>query len=249
MLKYTISTHLDDPLTTLTHRDLIRCKPFLKKLYTEWYSQFKKECDNFSIKRVLEIGSGGGFLDEVMPGVTTSDILPLPHCTMAFSAEKIPFSDESLSAIVMLNVFHHIPKPYLFLSEAQRVLAQGGKIVMIEPANSIWGRFIYKNFHHEPFDEKGGWEVISTGPMSSSNQALPYIYFERDRTKFEKEFLHLKIEKLYYHTPLRYIVSGGVSRCAMVPSWSFGFFKAFDRFLSACTKQLCLFETVVLTKV
>ena len=37
---------------------------------------------------------------------------------------------------------------------------------MIEPANSVLGRFIYKNFHHEPFDETGEREIKPGNPST-----------------------------------------------------------------------------------
>lgn len=246
-LKYDIKTHLDDPATTLSHREIIKSKPFLKKIYLEWYNVLKEETKQYNASEILEIGSGGGFLDEVIPGIITSDILPLPHCKMTFSAEKMPLPDKSLSAIVMLNVFHHIPKPHLFLKEAERVLKPGGKIVMIEPGNTLFSRFIYKNFHHELFDEKGEWEIESTGPMSCSNQALPYIYFERDYKKFKSEFSSLDVKNITYHSPIRYIISGGVSRKAMVPLWSYGFWRFSETLLSPLARVIGLFETITIT--
>lgn len=248
LLRYKQTYDLDDPRATLAHREIILRKPFLKKLYEDWYSAFSKLAGLFPGGKFIEIGSGGGFLKDVFPEVITSDILPLECCEQVFSAEKMPFGDASVQGIVMLNVFHHIPHPYLFLGEAQRILSKGGKIIMTEPANSAFGRFIYRNFHHEPFEPAGGWEIQSSGPLSGSNQALPYIYFERDREKFEKQFPLLKINRVKYHTPLRYLVSGGVSMKALVPSWSFGFFTGLERLFSPLSRTFGMFATIELEK-
>ncbi|MEW6469722.1 MAG: class I SAM-dependent methyltransferase [Bacteroidota bacterium] len=248
LLKYDISTHLDDPVTTTRHRELILSKPFLRKLYAEWYDEFARIAAELPPGKLLEIGSGGGFLKDVIPGIITSDILPLDYCDMTFSAEQLPFGNEELSGIFMLNVFHHIPRPHFFLKEAQRVLKKGGRIVMIEPANTLLSRFIYKNFHHEPFDPRGGWEIQSAGPLSDSNQALPYIYFIRDREKYRSQFPLLQIRRVKNHTPFRYVLSGGVSRRAMVPAWSFGFFRSMESVLSPLSGMLGLFVTIELEK-
>ena len=173
--KYKIDFDLDDPKTTLAHRDIILQKPFLKRLYSDWYNIFIDKSKQVKNGKHLEIGSGGGFYKDVFAQVVTSDILSLPNVDKVFSAEEMPFNENELASIVMLNVFHHIPKPYLFLKEAERTLVKGGKVIMIEPANSALGRFIYKRFHHEPFDEKGGREIEAGNPLSNSNQALPYI--------------------------------------------------------------------------
>ncbi|HXC06170.1 MAG TPA: class I SAM-dependent methyltransferase [Bacteroidia bacterium] len=248
-LRYKQAFHLDDPRATLAHKDIILRKPFLKKVYGEWYATFKAVADQYPNGKLLEIGSGGGFLKELIPNVITSDILPLECCEMVFSAEEMPFADNELQAIFMLNVFHHIPKPWMFLKEAQRVLAKGGKVVMTEPANSNFSRFIYQKFHHEPFVPEGGWEIESSGPLSGSNQALPYIYFERDKEKLAKEFPSLRINKLEYHTPLRYLLSGGVSMRALVPSWSFGFFRGVEHLFSPFSRKTGMFVTIELEKI
>lgn len=246
--KYTIPFDLDDPKATLAHRDLILQKPFLKRLYNDWYDVFIKKALEIKAGKHLEIGSGGGFLKEVFPEVITSDILALPNVDMVFSAEEMPFKENELASIVMLNVFHHIPKPYLFLQEAQRTLVKGGKIIMTEPANSALGRFIYKRFHHEPFEENGPREIKAGNPLSNSNQALPHIYFERDLELFKKEFPQLKIISIKYHSPFSYIISGGVSRSAMLPYFMYNFVKGMEWLFSPLSKQIGLFCTIEVEK-
>lgn len=246
--KYTIPFDLDDPKATLAHRDLILQKPFLKRLYNDWYDVFIKKAKEIKNGKHLEIGSGGGFLKEVFPEVITSDILALPNVDMVFSAEEMPFKENELASIVMLNVFHHIPKPYLFLKEAERTLVKGGKIIMTEPANSALGRFIYKRFHHEPFEENGPREIKAGNPLSNSNQALPHIYFERDLELFKKEFPQLKIISIKYHSPFSYIISGGVSRSAMLPYFMYNFVKGIEWLFSPLSKQIGLFCTIEVEK-
>ena len=239
---------LDDPGITEMRRSIIMGKPFLKKLYEEWYNVFKKKLQNVPSGKMVEIGSGAGFIKEILPDVITSDIMKLSTCDMVFSAEDMPFKDGELSAILMIDVLHHIPKPALFLKEAERTLKPGGKVIMTEPANSSFGHFIYTRFHHEPFNPKGNWEIPSTGPLSGANGALPWIIFERDREQFEKEFPGLKIEKIKYHTPMRYLISGGVSMRTLVPNWSFGFFRLVENLLSPVSKYFSMFMTIELTR-
>ena len=116
---------------------------------------------------------------------------------------------------------------------------------MIEPANSIWSRLIYKNLHHEMFDEKRDWTFPSTGPLSGSNQALPYIVFERDRSIFNEEFPELEVENIELHTGLRYLFSGGVSRNQMIPTFAIGFIKSIEEMLP---NLIGMFQTIVVKK-
>ncbi len=247
--KYKIDFDLDDPNASLAHRDIILKKPFLKRLYNDWYLLFIIKSKEIKNGKYLEIGSGGGFLKDVFPEVITSDILTLPNVDLIFTAEEIPFKENELASIVMLNVFHHIPKPHLFLKEAQRTLIKGGKIIMTEPANSSLARFIYKRFHHEPFDEKGQREIKAGNPLSNSNQALPYIYFERDLDLFKKDFPSLKINSINYHSPFSYIISGGVSRSAMLPFFMYNFVKGIEWLFSPFFKQIGLFCTIEIEKI
>ena len=56
---------LDDPATTQLHAQIIRGKLFLKRLYVEWYEILRGAIRSMSPgRRVIELGSGGGFIKE-----------------------------------------------------------------------------------------------------------------------------------------------------------------------------------------
>ncbi len=239
---------LDDPKTTLYHKEIILSTPFLRKIYEKWYKDFINVISENPNGRYLELGSGGGFLKQLAPQVITSDILPLKDIDKQIDAQQLPFDNESLDAILLLNVFHHIPKPYLFLKEAERVLKPNGKIVMIEPANTFMSRIIYKKFHHEPFDENGKIEIEEGKPLSHSNQALPYIYFVREKKWFTENFPKLSVKQIKYHTPLLYLLSGGVSYYPFVPNFTFNIFNFIEKLLSLLNRYLALFCTIKIIK-
>jgi len=239
--------NLDDPQTTILHSQIIKGKVFLRNLYTDFYKIFKEAIDQ-NARVTVELGSGGGFIKEIMPDVITSDIINVPNVDMIFSAEQMPFESNSVDAFFMIDVLHHIKGPRVFFSEAQRCLRKGGKIVMIEPANTIWYRLIIKNFHHELFDTSAGWEMNKTGPLSDANGALAWIIFQRDRKLFESEFENLKIKSICFHTPFRYIVSGGLTYRQLLPSFMYGFVNFLEICLRPFNKWLGMFETIVLEK-
>jgi hypothetical protein len=71
---------------------------------------------------------------------------------------------EFLRAIVMLNVFHHIPSAGRFLQTPSGV-QRGRVVVMIEPWITVWSHLIYKLFHHETRTFRSQADFESTGPL------------------------------------------------------------------------------------
>ncbi len=247
--KYSFENKLGDDARTNEHREIILRKKFLKNLYKEWYLMFKSRLEGVPEGKFIEIGSGGGFIKEYIPQVITSDITQFPWTDETYSALNIPYADNTASAIFMIDTFHHLPDARKFLSEVNRILKPGGKMIMVEPANSRWGSFIYKNFHHEPFDATAGWTIPDSGPLTGANGALPWIVFARDRNLFEQLFPTLKINLIKYHTPLRYLLSGGVSYKGLMPGFSFPLFRLVDNLFSGLNKNLSMFFTIEVEKV
>jgi SAM-dependent methyltransferase len=239
---------LDDAAATVLHAEILQSKGFLKRLYTDFYHILQEAVGPTEDKAIVELGSGGGFIKDLLPNAITSDILPLPSVDKVFSACQIPFEAQTLDAIVMIDVLHHIPDVRAFFRECVRCLKPGGRVAMIEPANTCWSRFVYARFHHEGFDPKAAWEFASEGPLSSANGALPWIIFHRDRTIFEKEFPRLSILYANAHTPLRYLLSGGFTLRQLVPSWSYPVIKGLEFLLSPLNSQIGLFQTIILSK-
>jgi len=239
---------MDDVETTALHREIILRKPFLKRMYDDFYREIRAAVEPVEGKTLIELGSGGGFMKEIIPTVITSDIKELPWVDRRISALDMPLDDASVDAFLLFNVLHHIPDVRRFFREAQRCLKPGGRIVMIEPTNTPWSKFVYQTFHHEPFVPGAAWEFPSTGPMSSGNDAMPWIVFVRDRAVFEREFPALAITRIRRHTPFRHLVSGGVSMRAIVPSWSYGCVKFVETMLTPLMPLCAMYMTVVVQK-
>lgn len=239
---------LDNPNTTLLHRAIIERKPFLQNIYADFYAAFQKNSIGAPPGIVVECGSGAGSLKRYWPEAVTTDVQFLPFVDLCCRADRLPFLDDSVACFLMLNVFHHVKDAAEFLRELSRCLKPGGRIVMIEPANSSWGRFVYRNFHHETFDSRAGWTVAGEGPMSDANGALPWIVFQRDRGRLEQEFPGLRLVTFQYHTPLRYILSGGMTLRQLAPTWMYPVVKGIEWVLTPLSPWLGMFATIVLEK-
>lgn len=220
---------VDDPRSTLLRREIIRTKPFLRKLYAEWYSDI---CSRLPAKRdaILEIGSGAGFLKEFLPQLVTSEVFPLEGVDRVEDAMALTYRDGTLDAIVMTDVLHHIPDVGKFLAEASRTLRSGGRLVMVEPWATRWSTWVYRNLHPEPFrPEAPDWTLPPGGPLSAANGAVPWIVFCRDRAQFDASYPALELASIEGLMPVAYLASGGVSMRALAPGGAYAAVRSFER--------------------
>lgn len=239
---------IDDPRLVSLRRRLIREKTFLRRIYQEWYAAIVAALPAGD-GPVLELGSGGGFLDESVPGLITSELRECPHVRLALDGQLLPFAGGSLRGIVMVDVLHHLPESRRFVREAARCVRPGGRVVMIEPWVSAWSSLVYSRLHHEPFrPEADEWEFPRGGPLSAANMALPWIMFVRDRAQFEREFPQWRVVSIIPFMPFRYLLSGGVSMRGLAPAWTFGFWRAFERILDPLNHRLGMFAQIVLER-
>jgi len=239
---------LDDDETVSVHARIIKSKGFLRRLYSEYYDQMGVAGGYDERGVFVEVGSGGGFVKEILPNTVTSDVVPHDGVDEVFPAESMPFDDGSVNGIFILNCFHHFCEPASVLGEFERVLVDGGSVVMIEPANTWWGRLIHTHLHHESFDPSGEWSLPTSGRFSGANGALPWIVFVRDRGEFSKLFQSLAIDWVTYHTPLSYLVSGGLTWRQLAPTWGYPLVRTIERLLSPFSKWLGMFMTIVIRK-
>jgi len=179
-------------------------------LYKEWYeliSHQLSESDGMN----LELGCGASFMDKIIKNLKKSDVFINSNTDLKIDAMEVGLKFENkISNLILVNVFHHISNPELFLRSAEKSLLKGGRIIMVEPSNNIWSRLVYKLVGHEKFDtEQIRWEFESNDPLLDSNQALSWIIFKRDYKKFKKLFPKFSILSKKSMMPLSYLLSGG----------------------------------------
>jgi SAM-dependent methyltransferase len=239
---------LDDPATTLLRREIIRRKRLLRDVYRDWYAALAAAVPA-APGAVLELGSGPGFLSEVLPGCITSDVFHLPHVKVVLDGQALPFRDGTLRAIVMTNVLHHIAAPYRFLVEAARCVRPLGAIAMIEPWVSPWSRFVYTRLHHEPFVvDADPMTPIAGGPLSGANGAMPWILFERERASLADRAPDWRVERVQPMMPFRYLVSGGVSMRPLMPNWTGGWWSGIEKGFEPSMAAWAMFALIVLSR-
>jgi SAM-dependent methyltransferase len=238
---------LDSPKTSELRAKIIKEKGFLSRIYLEWYKMIINSIPHAIHGKVLELGSGGGFFGEVFPDVIKSDIIFLSMNDVVADAHYLPFKSDSLCAIVMTNVLHHIPNPEIFFQSAKRCIHPGGRMIMIEPWVSTWSKFVYTNLHHEPFDpDVKEWCFPKHGPLSGANSALPWILFYRDKDLFSQLFPEWSIDQIILQMPFRYLLSGGVSLRRLMPDCTFNIWKWFENRLDPVMKKAAMFAFISL---
>ena len=249
LLAYPDAGDIDSPETTIQRRQLIQKKRFLRRIYEEWYLAIAETIPSGS-RPALELGSGAGFMSDYVENLITSDILDLPGVSRIIDASAgLPCDDQSLRAIAMVNTLHHLSDVELFFAEATRCLEAGGAISMIEPWVTPWSRFVYRTLHHEPFEpDVASWRFQSGGPLSGANGALPWLVFVRDRPRFDQGFPALELQTINPIMPIRYLLSGGVSMRALVPSWSFAPLRVAERSLGLAGQSSAMFAHIVITR-
>lgn len=210
----------EDLRATLRSRTLLESNENLQYWYERLFERMFRGEPNLADKVILEIGSGSSPLKRVIPWVITSDVMQLDYLDHVFDCHEIDryagIEDQSVDIIVMTNVLHHLRDPLQFLKNARAKLRPGGKVIMAEPYFSALSYPLYKLLHHEPVDFSIRAPVLEniSGPLSSSNQAMPQmIFFSRpDWLARLGSVYDLASTHLEYFSSLSYMMTGGISR-------------------------------------
>jgi SAM-dependent methyltransferase len=198
------------------HRQAWAANPALRALYQRWYAQVRAQLPDPRLGRWIEIGSGPGLAQQLIPELELSDVVQAPWHAHQLAAEALPFGEGQVGALVLFDVLHHLRSPARFLAEATRVLAPGGRVVLCEPYVSPLSFPIYRFLHEEGCD-------LSVDPLASQtsgastndpfegNQGIPTLMFGRHRRELERRFPSLRLTKLERLAGPSYPASGGFS--------------------------------------
>ena len=195
----------------------------LRYLYEKFYGVIAQECCEGA---TLELGSGIGVSKQFIPGVITSDLVKTRYVDRAMSAYAIAKQEggEAWSNIIALDVLHHLASPLSFFESAAQTLRPGGRLVLMEPAATKFGRIFYSSFHHEPIRVKEirpPFTFKSNGPDGTfANMGMGVGLFESYRDYMDQIFRTngLKILSVQYRDVLAYPLTGGYSKRQLLPT-------------------------------
>jgi SAM-dependent methyltransferase len=202
-------------------RAMIDAKPAVKRCYSLWYDLLLADADSVPPeqrgKAIVEIGSGSSFIRDRRPEIIASDVTP-GNVDLVLDGRALPFAANSVRALLLTHVFHHIPDVASFLREADRVLVPGGVISMVDETHTPFARFFFSVFHPEPYNDRASeWSFPAGHSMLDSNQALAWMVFFRDTERLRKIAPSLRLERWQYLPWFSYLMSGGVNLRSLVP--------------------------------
>jgi SAM-dependent methyltransferase len=235
-----------------THRQMILAKPLLKKVYKKWYRELlpSVQATAHIDGPMVEIGCGAGFLDEVIPEVVRTDAVQHAYSDRQMDALNLQYQDGEVRCLFAVNVLHHLEEPALFLTEAQRCLAPGGRLTVVEPHNGFFNRLLCGSVdHYEYLDGMAvEWKNKSRSRMTEANMALSWIIFCRDREEFSRRFPGLRVAEVTQHTFLAYALTGGMTFRSFLPGWAFSAVAGVEWLMKPFMKSLGTCMTVVIEK-
>jgi SAM-dependent methyltransferase len=216
-------------------------KNIIKLIYNNYYLLIKNNLLKNNKYPILEIGSGGGYIKKLIPKCITSELFKNRGIDRIENIYKIEFENNSLSNIILIDVFHHLEFPLIALNEIKRVLIKRGRLIMIEPAMGLIPRIIYKIFHYEPngFDIKiNRHERLSSKfkiKKYFSSQSYAWRIFFLNEINIGKNFKKIKIVPF---SDFAFLLSGGHSYRSFYPEIFYPFIKYIDKILSIVSLRI-----------
>ena len=197
-------------------------KPLLRTLYGDFYRLISKQLSNLPKGKIVELGSGLGNIHDVIPTCIRTDLFPNPWIDQIENAYKLSFADESVSDLILTDVFHHLKYPGTALQEFYRVLIPEGHVIMLEPCISALGLIVYGALHEEPIGMKK--EITWFAPTDWSPEKIDYYAAQSNATRifirrnFQSLLKNWKTIKTIRLSAISYAASGGYSKRQLYPT-------------------------------
>jgi SAM-dependent methyltransferase len=225
----------------LKNRELYKKKNLLKLIYNNYFNLIKQNLKKNKNLQTLEIGSSG-FIKEIIPECVTSNLEKKDNIIdVQENIYELSQKDNSLSNIIMVDIFHHLEFPRLALNNMYRTLEHGGRVIMVEPSMGLIPRIVYKLFHHEPngFNFRINWEKIPDELFDQSKyfaaQSIPWRAFIKKELNLYNKFT---IKKVYQFSDFAYLGSGGFSYRSFYPKKFYNFIKSLDGILTKVSNKI-----------
>lgn len=217
-----------------------------------WYGDLYREMASQAVRGpFLDLGSGIGTIKEILPHVTTSDIVKTPYVERAVSAYDLASSGGPWGCIMAVDVLHHLCRPFDFFASAAGALQPGGRIVLGEPAATPLGRLFYGLFHHEPMRPHLLQPPFTLEPDAPdgefANMAMAVALFVNHRAWTERRLksIGLTLKTVWFRDGLAYPMTGGLSRPALLGAGGIRRLRAIERSLPQAFWKIAALRVLV----
>ena len=232
------------------HRKAWQSNQALRRLYGDWYGRLREAMPPVELGPRVELGSGPGFAREFIPDLLLTDVVQASWHDRCVSAEALSFADESLGALLLFDVLHHVEAPAKFFAEATRVLRPDDRLLLYEPYIGPVSRWVYGLFHEEPVDMRADpWARTEAAGVGKdpfeSNQAIPTLIFCRNAGVFAEKFPSLRVRSVERMAGFAYPFTGGFSRQPLLPTLAWNTLYAIEKHLPGAAFRLIGFRLLV----
>jgi SAM-dependent methyltransferase len=217
-------------------------KPALRRNYRRFYEEIAAVLPRPAQGLTVELGSGMGNIKEALPECITTDIFPNPWLDRVENAYALSFANQSVSNLILFDVWHHLQYPGAALREFRRVLAPGGVVVLFEPAMGLLGRTAYGLFHHEPLGlgKAIAWEIPENfDPAAQTYYAaqgncwrLARQILTKDASERPAALADWEMTQVKYFPALAYLMSGGFRGPQLFPTGALPAIQAVENLLA-----------------
>ncbi|HAV78081.1 MAG TPA: methyltransferase type 11 [Anaerolineae bacterium] len=184
---------------------------------------------------MVELGSGLGNIHEVIPDCLRTDLFPYSWIDQIENAYQLSFENETVSDLILTDVFHHLQYPGTALKELNRVLRRGGRVLLFEPCISLLGLIVYGIFHVEPvaLTKRIDW----LAPDDWSADKIIYYAAQGNATrvfvnrKFRSGLGQWQSIKTIRLSAFAYVASGGYSVTQLYPTAMLPILKGLEKIL------------------
>ncbi len=233
------------------HRRVWAKKPVLRRIYQD---EFFARLLSFRKKdgTCVEVGGGPGFFKQALPEVFATDLVWCAWLDAVADAQSLPFRTSSVANVFGLDVLHHLAAPVRFLEEAERVLAPGGRLILIEPWITPFSYLVYRHFHEEDCDLSARpWDSSDTRPLKEkkafeANQAIPYLLFGRRHVSRTLQCVpRLTLRVLEPFCLFAYLLSFGFQPMNLLPEFLYSSIARFERATLPLWRRLAALRVIL----
>jgi len=233
------------------HNKILNNKKILSLHYEKFYNIIKKNLSNKN-GIILEIGSNGPYIKKKIKKCITSNYYLSNKIDKKLNIYNLKIKNESLSNLVMIDVFHHLRFPGYALNQIKKKLKINGKIIMIEPAMGLIPRMIYHFFHPEPngmnldvkwYKKPKKIDLFKNNYFAA--QGLSWRAFYRKELKLPNNLI---VEKIKPFSHFAWIASGGYSFPSLYPIFLYKFVSKIDNILTVISSELFSAKMLIVLK-